>query len=141
MSFQISSTPLEKIKLKTNFSSPKAGAFSCFEGLVRDHNHGQKVLSLEYQAHQRLCQKEAQKILKEASKKFDVIEMKCFHRIGKLKVGELAVWVGVTASHRDDSFKACRYLIDEIKKRLPIWKKEYYQNGDSGWVNCEHCRN
>ena len=137
MSFRLSSTPLEKINLKVGFSSPETGALSCFEGLVRNHNHGQKVLALEYQAHQRLCDKEAQKILKEALKKFDVIQMKCVHRIGKLKVGEMAVWVGVSASHRDDAFKACRYLIDEIKKRLPIWKKEYYLNSDSGWVNCD----
>jgi len=51
----------------------------------------------------------------------------------------MAVWVGVTAAHRDDSFKACRYIIDQIKIRLPIWKKEYYEQGDSGWVACEAC--
>ena len=137
MSFQISSTPLEKFKLKTKFSSKRIGALVSFEGIVRNHNHGKKVLALEYQAHQRLCEKEAKKILKEAVQKFDVIEMKCVHRIGKLKIGDMAVWVGVTASHRDDAFKACRYVIDEIKSRLPIWKKEYYLNGDSGWVNCD----
>ena len=137
MSFRLSSIPLEEINLKANISSPKAGAFICFEGIVRNHNHGKKVRALEYEAHQKLCEKEAQKILKEASKRFDVISIKCFHRIGKLKVGDMAVWVAVTAPHRDAAFKACRYLIDEIKSRLPIWKKEYYANGDSGWVNCD----
>ena len=57
----------------------------------------------------------------------------------RLAVGELAVWVGVSAAHRDEAFRACRYIIDEVKHRLPIWKKEHYLNGDSGWVNCERC--
>jgi molybdopterin synthase catalytic subunit len=61
------------------------------------------------------------------------------HREGTLELGECAVWVGVTAAHRDEAFAACRYIIDEVKVRLPIWKKEYYVNGDSGWVNCERC--
>ena len=136
MSFRLLSSPLEKINLR-NFSSKKTGAFTSFQGIVRDHNHGRKVRALEYQAYEKLCQKEAQKILQEAFRKFDVIAIKCFHRVGKLKVGDIAVWVGVSAAHRDAAFKACRYLIDEIKSRLPIWKKEYYVNGDSGWVNCD----
>ena len=56
-----------------------------------------------------------------------------------LAIGELAVWVGVSAAHRDEAFRACRYIIDELKHRVPIWKKEHYLNGDSGWVNCERC--
>jgi molybdopterin synthase catalytic subunit len=63
----------------------------------------------------------------------------CVHRVGDLRVGELAVWVGVSAPHRDEAFRACRYIIDEVKHRVPIWKKEHYVNGDSGWVNCERC--
>jgi len=57
--------------------------------------------------------------------------------VGHLELGEMAVWVGVSAGHRDDAFKACRHIIDEIKHRLPIWKKEYYADGDSGWINCQ----
>ena len=63
----------------------------------------------------------------------------CEHRLGDLAIGEVAVWVGVSAPHRDEAFRACRYIIDEVKHRLPIWKKEHYVNGDSGWVNCERC--
>jgi len=63
----------------------------------------------------------------------------CAHRVGTLAIGELAVWVGVSAPHRGEAFDACRYIIDEVKHRVPIWKKEYYQDGDSGWVNCERC--
>ena len=63
----------------------------------------------------------------------------CAHRVGALAIGDLAVWVGVSSAHRDAAFQASRFIIDEIKHRLPIWKKEYYVDGDSGWVNCEAC--
>ena len=61
------------------------------------------------------------------------------HRVGDLQLGDVAVWVGVSSPHRDEAFKACRFIIDEVKHRVPIWKKEHYANGDSGWVNCERC--
>ena len=63
----------------------------------------------------------------------------CVHRLGDLGFKEVAVWVGVAAPHRDEAFRACRYIIDEVKHRVPIWKKEHYASGDSGWVNCERC--
>jgi len=68
-----------------------------------------------------------------------VAHVACLHRVGELAVGELAVWVGVSAPHRHEAFLACRYVIDEVKQRVPIWKKEHYESGDSGWVNCERC--
>ena len=135
--FTISQTPLENIALRENFSNPHAGALAIFEGFVRDHSDGKDVKALEYDVFEGLAQKEGRAILEEAKKKFSVIEAKCFHRAGKLSIGEMAVWVGVIAGHRNDAFAACRYIIDEIKKRLPIWKKEYYKDGDSGWVNCK----
>lgn len=138
MQFSLTSHPLEPTHLKEGLLSFQAGAFSSFEGWVRDHNEGRTVTVLEYEAYAPLCQQESQKIFQEARQRFDIMDMNVVHRIGKLKVGEMAVWVGVTAAHRDAAFQACRYLIDEIKHRLPIWKKEYYTNGDSGWVNCQH---
>jgi molybdopterin synthase catalytic subunit len=135
--FTLSSKSLKSNNLKQHLSSPYAGAFTSFEGWVRNHHQGKKVVALEYEAHEKLCRAEADKILKEAKKQFDIIDAEVIHRVGHLKVGDMAVIVGVTAAHRDHAFKACRYLIDEIKKRLPIWKKEIYANGDSGWVNCE----
>jgi molybdopterin synthase catalytic subunit len=65
---------------------------------------------------------------------FEITNALCVHRIGALEIGDLAVWIGVSAPHRDASFKACRYIIDEVKIRLPIWKKELYVDGDSGWL-------
>jgi molybdopterin synthase catalytic subunit len=137
--FKLYSTPLESLDLKKGFANPNAGAFACFEGWVRDHNEGKKVKALSYEAFEPLCVSEAEKILAEAKRQFGTLEAKCYHRAGDLKIGEMAVWVGVTTAHRDEAFKACRFIIDEVKVRLPIWKKEYYENGDSGWVGCERC--
>ncbi len=139
--FAISSTPLEDIHLKEGLISDRAGALSIFEGLVRNHNEGKEVHALEYEAATSLCEKEAQKVLTEVTEKFDILHTKCIHRVGKLAIGEMAVWVGVTAAHRDEAFLACRYIIDEIKIRLPIWKKEYYVDGNAEWVNCQACAN
>ena len=125
--------------LHGEFIDRQAGAFASFEGWVRDHNDGKSVTALEYEAFEPLCVKEAEKIFAEARQKFSIINVRCVHRTGKLNIGDMAVWVGVTAAHRDDAFQACRYIIDEVKHRLPIWKKEYYQSGDSGWVNCDAC--
>ena len=138
MLFQISTTSLEDIDLKDGLHTDRAGAFCAFEGRVRNHSHGRKVMALEYQALEPLCQKEAEKIFQEVGKRFKILNVTCCHRVGKLSVGEMAVWVGVSASHRDDAFTVCRYVIDEIKARLPIWKKEFFADGDSGWVNCQN---
>ena len=70
---------------------------------------------------------------------FPHLHARCVHRTGMLDIGDCAVWVGVSSPHRDEAFRACRYIIDQIKVRLPIWKKEYYEDGHSGWVNCERC--
>ena len=83
--------------------------------------------------------REGERILGEAMARFGVAHAACVHRLGDLAVGELAVWVGVSSPHRAEAFEACRYIIDEVKHRLPIWKKEHYAGGDSGWVNCERC--
>ena len=135
--FQLSKLPLEQLNLREGLNRPQAGACCLFEGLARDNNQGRMVIALEYEAQPLLCQKEAEKIFQEVKEKFDVLEVRVFHRIGKLKIGEMAVWAGVLASHRDAAFKACQYTIDELKQRLSIWKKEYYKDGQSGWIGCE----
>jgi adenylyltransferase/sulfurtransferase len=114
----------------------KAGALVSFEGWVRDHNEGKKVSSLEYQVYTELALSEGEKILREAREKFNIHSVTCAHRSGHLKIGEIAVWVGAVASHRDDAFRASRFVIDEIKKRLPVWKKEHYTDQEAKWVFC-----
>ena len=123
---------------KTLFDSG-AGAYTSFEGWIRNENEGHSVLRLEYEAYEPLALTEGRSILTEAQNKFPHLHAHCVHRIGLLEIGDCAVWVGVSSPHRDEAFLACRYIIDEIKIRLPIWKKEHYADGHSGWVNCERC--
>ncbi len=136
MSFRISSEPLDPTALARTLADARAGACVTFEGWVRNRNEGQPVLSLEYEAYALLADKEGARILTEAREKFDLLGAVCVHRVGHLQLGELAVWVGVTAEHRGAAFDACRYLIDETKARVPIWKKEHYASGVTAWINC-----
>ena len=137
--FSLQQGALQPELLREELQDPTCGGYAAFEGWVRDHNDGRTVLRLEYEAFAPLAQREGERILDEARQRFGVARVRCAHRVGPLAIGELAVWVGVSAAHRGEAFDACRYVIDEVKHRVPIWKKEYYQNGDSGWVNCERC--
>ncbi|MGB6603225.1 MAG: molybdenum cofactor biosynthesis protein MoaE [Steroidobacteraceae bacterium] len=139
MAFRFSRTPLEPAALRVELADPACGGYAAFEGWVRNHNEGAPVRRLEYEAFESLAVREGERILAEAVAGFGVAHAACAHRVGELAVGELAVWVGVSAQHRDEAFRACRYIIDEVKHRLPIWKKEHYADGNSGWVNCERC--
>jgi len=137
--FQFTRTPIADGELRLALADPACGGYAAFEGWVRDSNEGQRVRGLEYEAFEALGVLEGERIVAEAIARFGAAHAACVHRIGALAVGELAVWVGVSAAHRDEAFRACRYIIDEVKHRLPIWKKEHYLNGNSGWVNCERC--
>ncbi len=134
--FRLSSEALQPRELQQALPDPRAGACVTFEGWVRNRNEGQPVLSLEYEAYPPLAEKEGARILAEARAKFDLLGAVCVHRIGHLQLGELAVWVGVTSAHRGAAFDACRYIIDEAKARVPIWKKEHYASGTTAWINC-----
>ncbi|MGE0115422.1 MAG: molybdenum cofactor biosynthesis protein MoaE [Steroidobacteraceae bacterium] len=135
--FSFSSTAIDGATLQATLDHPTAGGFVAFEGRVRNHNEGQAVLRLEYEAFAELAVKEGQLIIDEALQRFAITGAACAHRVGLLEIGDVAVWVGANAAHRDAAFAACRYIIDEVKQRVPIWKKEHYASGDSGWVNCE----
>lgn len=137
--FNLSSEPIDAQQLKTYAEDPTCGALVTFEGWVRNHNEGHDVTSLEYEAYSTLALAEGERILEEAKEKFGLKQAVCVHRIGHLQIGDIAVWVGTSTPHRDAAYKANRYIIDEIKVRVPIWKKEHYISGDSGWVNCEEC--
>ena len=137
--FRFSRTPIDAGSLRAELADPACGGYTSFEGLVRNHNEGMSVRHLEYEAFEPLAIKEGERIVAEAIERFGIEHAACVHRIGDLSIGEMAVWVGAAARHRDEAFRACRYIIDEVKHRVPIWKKEHYENGDSGWVNCERC--
>ena len=137
--FSFSTTALTTDVYRRALEDAAAGGYASFEGWVRNHNEGQAVTHLEYEAFEALAIKEGEMIVREAIAQFAVIKAACVHRVGDLAIGDLAVWVGVSSRHRAEAFTACRYIIDEVKHRVPIWKKEHYVNGDSGWVNCERC--
>ena len=139
MKFDIVSVPIDTAECRERLFDDSCGGYASFEGWVRNHNEGETVERLEYEVYEPLARKEGERILAEARERFGITRAYAVHRGGLLEIGDCAVWVGVSASHRDEAFKACRYIIDAAKLRLPIWKKEHYVDGDSGWVNCERC--
>jgi molybdopterin synthase catalytic subunit len=139
MKFSVSSTPIDVEAVKKAVADSSCGALVVFEGWIRDHNEGQAVERLEYEVYRPVAEKEGARIIDEAIEQFGVAHAVCVHREGLLELGEIAVIVCVSSPHRGEAFDACRYIIDETKSRLPIWKKEHYVSGISEWVNCENC--
>jgi molybdopterin synthase catalytic subunit len=139
MHFRFAASAIDTAHARRELHDRSAGGFVSFEGWVRDFNEGREVTRLEYEAFQELAVKEGNRIVSEALRRFPIKHALCIHRVGTLELSDLAVWVGVSAVHRGEAFDACRYIIDEVKHRAPIWKKEHYVSGDSGWVNCEQC--
>jgi len=135
--FRLSEHAFEIAPLRRRLLSDRAGAFASFEGWVRDHHGGRAVAGLRYQSYAALAEAEGERVLEEALEKFAIVEACCVHRVGELAIGELAVWVGVSAAHRDAAFDACRYIIDETKRRVPIWKHERYADGEADWLHPE----
>lgn len=135
-SFAISAEPIDVSVGARRLADDRAGALVTFEGWVRNRNEGQSVGSLEYEAYAPLAESEGARIMAEARERFEITGAVAVHRTGHLRIGELAVWVGVTAEHRSAAFDACCYIIDEAKARLPIWKKEHYASGATAWINC-----
>lgn len=133
--FELSATAIDAVREKAALDHAAAGACVGFEGWVRNHNDGRAVRRLDYQAYAPLAMHEGETILAEAIARFQVREARCVHRIGSLATGDLAVWAGVSADHRDAAFAACRWIIDEVKRRVPIWKNEHYADGESGWLH------
>lgn len=139
MTFSVSQTAINIDEARQQVADQGCGALVVFEGWIRDHNEGQPVERLEYEVYKPVAEKEGARIIQEAIDKFSVSHAVCIHREGLLELTEVAVIVCVSSPHRGEAFDACRYIIDNIKTRLPIWKKEHYVSGVSEWVNCEHC--
>jgi molybdopterin synthase catalytic subunit len=133
--FALSDKPFDTTTLRAELLDARVGAYASFEGWVRNHNAARNVEGLRYEAYAAMAEAEGERILEDALAKFDILDVRCVHRIGDLAIGELAVWVGVTAGHRDAAFAACRFVIDEVKSRVPIWKHERYAEGDTGWLH------
>lgn len=130
--FRITTNPI----VPPEVTQEGAGGFVSFEGKVRDRNEGRPVQALEYEAFPPMAEAEGERILAEARAMYGLSEAVVLHRVGRLEIGETAVWIGVASPHRAEAFDGCKYIIDELKKRVPIWKKEHYADGDSDWIGC-----
>jgi len=115
-------------------SSLGAGAVNVFIGTVRNNAHGKNVLWLEYEAYETMAVGEIRKIIDEASQRWPLLGWAISHRIGTLKPGEVSVVVAVSTPHRKDSFDACQFIIDTVKEKAPIWKKEVFEDGEE-WIS------
>jgi molybdopterin synthase catalytic subunit len=129
--FELTESPIEPRSL----TGRADGAQVVFEGLVRDHNDGRAVTALDYEAMAPVAVKEGNRIIEEAKLRFGVTEVHCVHRVGALQIGDVAVRVTVASPHRCEAFQACQFVIDEVKRRVPIWKRERYADGTVEWVN------
>jgi sulfur-carrier protein adenylyltransferase/sulfurtransferase len=135
--FSFSTEALESHSTQEKIKNCKAGAAVLFEGWVRQENNSKQVTALEYQAYSSLAENEAEKIFTEAKQQFEILAVQCVHRLGKLKVGDIAISLLLTAKHRKAAYEASQFVMNEIKSRLPIWKKEYYTTGASSWIYCD----
>lgn len=113
---------------------PEAGAISLFIGTVRNHAYGKGVNKLDFEAYEPMALKVMEDLGKQTEKQWPVKKLLMVHAVGEKQVGEPVVVIGIATPHRNDAFEACRFLIDELKKKVPIWKKEYFED-DTVWVN------
>ena len=115
---------------------PEDGAVAVFEGIVRNHSRNRRTLYLEYEAYAPMAAKELEKLAKQASSQFAIREVAVVHRLGRMEIGETSVLIAVASAHRAAAFDACRWLIDTLKKTVPIWKKEHFEGG-AVWADGE----
>lgn len=134
--FELTAQPINSAALQARLTAPEAGALTIFEGRVRNHHLGKPVTKLEYEAFDDMARLEGEAITTETERIYPGTKVLCVHRTGALAIGEAAVWIGVASAHRQAGFAACRHVIEEIKLRLPVWKKEHHPNGAAEWVNC-----
>jgi molybdopterin synthase catalytic subunit len=130
----LSATPIDLATLLAGLESPAHGGVASFLGQVRDHQDGRVVSRLEYAAYGPMAEEECTRIVAEAEARWPV-RVALAHRVGMLEIGDIAVAVAAAGAHRDEAFAACRCVIEEVKRRVPIWKKEFYQDGAVQWVD------
>jgi molybdopterin synthase catalytic subunit len=127
--------PIEAAALVLEVGNIAHGAIILFLGTVRDMNDGRAVSGIEYRAYDAMAQLELQRIVAEAADRFDTQEIVVEHRVGELALGEVSVGIAVSHEHRDPAYAASRFVIEELKRRVPVWKKEEYGDGTREWVD------
>ncbi|MBA3318243.1 MAG: molybdenum cofactor biosynthesis protein MoaE [Gemmatimonadales bacterium] len=130
----LTAAPIDPAVLTARIESPAHGAIASFVGQVRNHHGGRAVGRLEYSAYGPMAEAECQRIVREAEAEWPV-RVALEHRVGGLEIGDIAVAIAVSAPHRDEAFAACRFVIEAVKRRVPIWKKEHYLDGAVAWVD------
>jgi molybdopterin synthase catalytic subunit len=128
--------PIELGEIKKGLEHPEDGAAILFAGVVRNNTRGRRTLYLDYEAYESMALHEMQKLAQAAFERFKVRDVRIVHRLGRLAIGETSVLIGVASAHRVAAFEACRWLIDTLKKTVPIWKKEYFEDG-AVWADGE----
>ncbi len=125
---------IELAELLAAVQSPERGGIAVFLGLVRNHHAGRAVIRLDYSAYGPMAEAECGRIVAEAASRWDAA-VALEHRIGSLEIGDAAVAIVAASAHRESAFAACRFVIDEVKRRVPVWKREYYADGSVVWVD------
>jgi len=128
--------PIDLQRMKEELEHPEDGAAVYFDGVVRNNTRGRRTLYLEYEAYESMALSEMKKLAQAALERFKVRNVCVLHRLGRLQIGETSVLIGVASAHRAAAFEACRWLIDTLKKTVPIWKKEYFEDG-AVWADGE----
>src|SRR6266481_9069227 len=128
--------PIHLHDMKERLAHPEDGAVIFFDGIVRNNTRGRRTLYLEYEAYQSMALNEMEKLAQAALEQFKVRDVCLVHRLGRLEIGETSVLIGVASAHRVAAFEACRWLIDTLKTTVPIWKKEYFEDG-AVWADGE----
>lgn len=129
-------TPINSSALAAHVRGTGDGAIVLFDGFVRDHSKNRRTLYLEYEAYESMAVAKIQEITAQLHEKFAIDRAAMVHRLGRLEIGETSVFIAVSAAHRAAAFDACRYAIDTLKRTVPIWKKEYFEDG-SVWADGE----
>jgi molybdopterin synthase catalytic subunit len=138
MTSQVTRETIDLNGLLARAKNASAGAVLLFSGDVRDHSEGRAVDFLEYETHESMAQKQVAEIVMEAKSRWDLHYVEVIHRFGKMRISDCSIGIVVASSHRKDAYEASRFIIDTVKKSVPIWKKEHFTNGQAIWVEgCE----
>ena len=134
--FRVINQPIDLQELVRFVTDPEAGAIATFIGTTRNHNDGRKVIALDYDGYPEMAEKELARIGAAARKQWRICRMAIVHRLGPVQITEASVMIAVSSGHREAAFAACRFAIEEIKRTVPIWKKEVFQGGEV-WIGTQ----
>jgi molybdopterin synthase catalytic subunit len=133
MLIRVTPDELDTVEAIQAVGSPAAGAINVFLGVVRDNNLGRKVQYLEYDAYPSMAEKVMRELAEEAKERFGLEDCAVLHRTGRLEIGEASLLIAVSCGHRSASFEAGHWLVNEVKKKVPVWKKEVWEDGEA-WI-------